>query len=78
MWSYYELTTAQTQADRFNEAGCMLPAAAKREFPQDAVRRALVHQSRAEEAEKQEGRRTSLAAIVNAFRTALRGPAVAR
>jgi len=47
MWSYYELTTAQTQADRRASAGYSVAQAAAREFPEDAIARALneKHQS---------------------------------
>lgn len=52
MWSYYDLTVAQHTADRLEATGYALPAAACREFPQDAICRALVDQQQADQPER--------------------------
>jgi len=44
MWSYYELATAQTQADRRASVAYSVSPAAAREFPEDAIARTLNEQ----------------------------------
>ena len=57
MWSYYELTTAQTQADRRASAGYSISPAAAREFPKNAIDRVLNEQHRSVKIQEHAARR---------------------
>jgi len=59
MWSYYELTTAQAQTDRHASAGYSVSPAAAREFPEDAIARALNEKHQSLKIQEQVARRTA-------------------
>jgi len=59
MWSYYELTTAQTQADRHASVGYSVSPAAAHEFPADAIARALDEQHQSVKIQEQVTRQTA-------------------
>jgi len=79
MWSYYELRTAQTQADRRASAGCSVSPAAAREFPKDAIARALNEQHQSVKIQEQAARQMANKALYGTIKAFFqRTAAVAR
>lgn len=70
MRSYYELTTAQTLADRRASVGYSVSPAAAREFPKDAITRALNEQQQSVKIQEQAARQMAikvLYGVIKAF-----------
>lgn len=72
MWSYYELTIAQTQADRRASAGYSVSSAAAREFPADAIARALNEQHQSVKTQEQAARRMAHKVLYGAIKAFFR------
>jgi len=68
MWSYYELTTAQHQADRCASAGYSISPAAAREFPDDAIARALAEHSQSVKIQERAERQRANKILYNAIK----------
>jgi len=68
MWSYYELTTAQTQADRQASAGYSISPAAAREFPEDSIARALNEQHQSVKIQEQVARQMATKVLYGAIK----------
>jgi len=70
MWSYYQLTTAQSMADRRASVGYSVSPAATREFPKDAIARALNEQRPSVKIQEQAARQMAnklLYGVIKAF-----------
>jgi len=79
MWSYYELTTAQTQADRRASVGYSVSPAAACEFPEDAISRALAEQRQSAKIQEQAARQIAIRELYRAIKAFFqRTAAVAR
>lgn len=72
MWSYYELTTAQTQADRRASVEYSVSPAAAREFREDAIARALNEQHQSVKIQEQVARQTANQLLYGAIKAFFR------
>lgn len=68
MRSYYELTTAQTQADRRASAGYAVAPAATREFTNDAITRAINEQRQSVKIQAKAVRQTTIETLYSAIK----------
>lgn len=68
MWSYYELTIAQTQADRRASAGYTVAPTAAREFPKDTIARALNQQRQSMKIQEQAARQMANKVLYSAIK----------
>ena len=79
MWCYYEITTAQIQADRRASAEYSVSPTAAREFPEDAIARALKEQHQSVKIQEQAARQMANKALYGAIKAFFqRTAAVAR
>jgi len=76
MWSYYELTIAQNQADRRASAGYSVSPAAAREFPADAIARALNEQHQSVKIRERAARQFAIRELYRAIESLFRGTAI--